>query len=298
MKIGYPCENIFLRSLSDGKVRGNRSARKSSIEKKGVNYVAPKCEKNINYVKEILKWNNYNNINFYRFPSIIPWYSKHNIEGLDNSKWIYQNLKDIGNFITENNIRISFHPAHFVKLASDNKSTVKNSVQELEYYATLLDLMGLERSCKYPINIHIGATYEGMEETADRFEKQYNKLEEKVRKRLVVENDDKESCWGVYDLLDLNDRVGVPIVLDTLHHNFTNRGLSLQEAFNKSYSTWNEKVVVHHSNSKKMFEEGSAREHTNWIYSEVMINGSYDIMIEAKKKEQAVLKYKYDFNVN
>lgn len=294
MIIGYPCVNIYLRSLSQNSIRCNRTAMKKSIEKKGVNYVSTMCVKNLKDLIKILKWNVQNDIYFYRMASLLPWFNKHKIEELDDSELILELLLKAGDFIKNNNIRVGFHPAHFVKLASNTASTVKNSIKELEYYATVLDLMGLEKSDRYPINIHIGAVYDGMKPTTERMIQNYQKLSESVKERLVLENDDKSSCWGVSDLMRFNDRKDIPIVLDTLHHQFTSRGLSHQEAFNMTKETWDSNPIVHHSNSKMIYEEGnSKREHTEWIHTDTGINGNYDIMIEAGKKEQAVLRYRY-----
>lgn len=296
MKLGYPCMNLYLRSLSENEIRSNRTVMKKTIEKDNMELLSKKCLKNVKHLMRTLTWNYYNNIDFYRVPSILPWYYEHEVEGLKDSEKIYSLLDEIGDFITDNDIRISFHPAHFVKIASDTDSTVTNSIKELEYYSDILNLMGLEKSRKYPINIHIGANYEGKEQTAERFEENYNRLNKGASERIVVENDDKESCWGVSDLINLHDRTGVPIVLDTLHHEFTGRGLSVQEAYNQASNTWNEKPVIHHSNSRYKYEGGTSKKaHSDWIYTEIQIQGDFDAMIEAKKKEQAVLKYKYDF---
>lgn len=296
-RLGYPCMNIYLRRCSNNNIRCNRTAMKKSIDKHGVNYVSEKCQKNLEDLLKILKWNLQNNINFYRVTSdLIPWFDKHKIKELDNSDIIYGLLSNIGNYIVDNNIRVSFHPDHFVKLASDTESTVNNSIKELEYHGKILDLMGLEKSEFYPINIHIGAVYEGKEETAERLINNYQKLSDSVKKRLVLENDDKKSCWSVSELKQFSDCIGTPIVLDTLHHKFSRRNNSTQEAFEIIKDTWSVTPVIHHSNSKKEYENAdNPRKHTNWIYTKPNIKGEYDTMIEAGKKEQALLKYKYEY---
>jgi UV DNA damage endonuclease len=296
MRVGYPCMNLLLRSISDNKIRCNRTARKKSIEKYGVNYVSDKCEKNLINLFKILRWNVQNDIHFYRITSnLIPWMSKHNIKNLENSDKIYNLLEKIGEFIKSNNLRVSFHPDHFVKLASNKSKTVENSRTELEYHGKVLDIMGLDKSKFYPINIHIGATYDDKEETAKRLEENYKKLSKSVRKRLVLENDDKESCWSISDLVRFSNSIGTPIVLDTLHHKFSGK-ISHQEAFELARKTWNVKPVIHHSNSKQEYEKSdNPREHSDWIHTKVSINGDYDVMLEAGKKEQALLKYRYNF---
>ena len=46
----------------------------------------------------------------------------------------------------------------FNVLASENESVVTKTIDELNKHAELMDLMGLEHSTFYPINIHINTT--------------------------------------------------------------------------------------------------------------------------------------------
>jgi UV DNA damage endonuclease len=298
MRVGYPCMNIYLRNLSDGKIRCNRSCHKKSLDKYGVGYLEDKCEKNLEFLYYILKWNVCNDIYFYRISSdLIPWFGKHYISELSNSDYLLELLSCIGDFILENDMRVSFHPDYFVKLGSDDEDTVSNSVDYLEYHGEIMDLMGLDRSYFYPINIHVGGVYDGKEDTADRFVSNYEELNDSVKDRLVVENDDISSCWSVFDLMGIYDRVGIPVVFDSLHYRISGSELSLEESFNQAYGTWGGFTpVVHHSDSGFIYEGAdSRRSHSDWIYNEFGLDGEYDLMLEAGKKEQAVFKYKYDF---
>jgi UV DNA damage repair endonuclease len=47
--------------------------------------------------------------------------------------------------------------------------------------------------------------------TLARFKENYVKLSERVKKRLVLENDDM--CWSVEDLLPTCQELGIPLVL-------------------------------------------------------------------------------------
>jgi UV DNA damage repair endonuclease len=49
-----------------------------------------------------------------------------------------------------------------------------------------MDLMGLERSTYYPINIHINTTKPTKEDAARRFCENFNLLDDYAKKRLVV----------------------------------------------------------------------------------------------------------------
>jgi UV DNA damage endonuclease len=49
------------------------------------------------------------------------------------------------------------------------------------------------------------------EATLARFKRNYAKLSNRVKKRLVLENDD--TCWSVEDLLPTCQELGIPMVL-------------------------------------------------------------------------------------
>lgn len=49
------------------------------------------------------------------------------------------------------------------------------------------------------------------EATLARFQENYAKLRNRVKKRLVLENDDM--CWSVEDLLPTCQELGIPMVL-------------------------------------------------------------------------------------
>ena len=132
----------------------------------------------------------------------------------------------------------------------------------------------------------------------DRFCKNFEKLPDSVRTRLVVENDDKASMYSVKDLMYLHERVGIPITFDYHHHKFNTGGLSEQEALELAMSTWGDiKPVVHYSESRILEEEGvKPQAHSDYIYSEINTYGhSLDIEVEAKMKELTVLDYLSNF---
>ena len=55
--------------------------------------------------------------------------------------------------------------------------------------------------------------YGDKEATLSRFKENYIKLSDRVKKRLVLENDDM--CWSVEDLLPTCQDLGIPMVLVT-----------------------------------------------------------------------------------
>lgn len=89
----------------------------------------------------------------------------------------------------ENDVRISMHPDQFIVLNTPKKDVMKRSVNELVCHCKMMDEMGLERSAK--VQIHVGGIYGDKEKAMARFLKRYDMLIPSIKKRLVIENDDR-----------------------------------------------------------------------------------------------------------
>jgi UV DNA damage endonuclease len=161
-------------------------------------------------------------------------------------------------------------------------------------HSDLANLLGYGE--EFAINIHIGGVYENKEETAKRFATQYAELPTAIQQRLTIENDDKASMWSMSDLFELIVPLcpAIKLVLDIHHHRFCQRE-SLQEAARMSFSTWSgfsEIPKVHYSESRP---DARPQAHSDYITETIPALSDlveYDIMVEAKSKELAVLEYR------
>jgi len=167
------------------------------------------------------------------------------VDDFYNASEIYAEFKATAITIKQNNIRCSMHPDQFVVPASPNPKVVKNSIRDLEQHAYIMDLLELPRSYEAPINIHMNCFNNGnFGETIDRFEKVYNKMDQSVRSRLVLENEDKGKSWSVNALYDHTyRRLGIPITFDNLHHMCNPDSTSEEFAFDMALSTWPDDIV-------------------------------------------------------
>jgi len=291
---GYAAMNLTLREQD---IRANRGMRKKTFEEKGLPYAGKLAQQNCQDLEKILEWNIENKISFYRITSsIFRWYSQYDIEELPNADKIKNILERIGETAQENRMRLTFHPDHFTKLASPDETVVEKSITELDNHGKILDFMGMERSPYSSINIHIGAHYSDKEATAKRFCQNYRKLSKPAKSRLTVENDDKESLWSVSELIEsVHDQIGIPIVYDRLHHKFTGQNLSHKEAVIAAAETWDQRPIIHYSESRQEHGDEDARpqSHSDYVDGLIETYGSdADVMIEAKKKKKAVLRYR------
>ena len=112
-----------------------------------------------------------------------PWMSEYLFEELPNFKVISKLLEQIGDKVKSNKMRISYHPSPFNIIASTRQDVIYKAINELDQHATLMDLMGLEQSTYYPINIHVGTTQPTREEAAQKFCQSFKLLSESCQKR-------------------------------------------------------------------------------------------------------------------
>lgn len=277
--------------------RANRSMTKTRFDREEpLDILGERIEKNLKDLVDILEWNISNDILFYRISSnLVPLKSLFELTDLPNSGMIYRMGRRAGDLIKENNIRISFHPDHFVKVASPTNSVVESSVIEIEEHAHIInDLLGLSKSFKYPINIHIGAHYQNKQKTRARFIEAYNQqLSDLAKSYLVVENDDSSNLWSVSELVDISRECGIPVTFDYHHHCFSGN-LPPEVALSEAISTWPEGItpITHYSEPARLHElDDTKPQKHSYLVSDIHMTGSEDIdvMLEANGKEKAVL---------
>ncbi len=255
---------------------------------------------NLDHLLSILKFNKINSIYFFRISSDIIPFASHPVCEIDWSDTFKVKLREIGDFITQNNMRVSMHPDQFVILNSKNEDIVKNSIRELEYHCELLDSMDLPYNAK--IQIHGGGVYGNKEKAKKNFVNNFSKfVEGNLKKRLVIENDDRS--YSLKDCLDINAETDIPIVFDTFHHECLNNGETIQQALSSFVKTWNYPIdgnpIIDYSTQNIGERKGKHaktldKNHFLDMYNEFLrvskenkIN--MDIMLEIKDKEKSAL---------
>lgn len=294
-RLGYCC--ICL-SLDSQGVSTNRGMVKKTFLEKGISYASELAVKNTQDLIKIIEFNGEKGISIYRMSSdIFPWSSEYELLDLPDFHIISHNLITAGNLAKKLDQRLSFHPSPYCVIASERADVIEKSIKELRQHAEIMDLMGLERTYKYPINIHINTAKPNKELAAERFIKTYINLHESIKSRLVVENDDKKSQFTPTDLYNfLHKVIGIPITFDFLHHSCNPDALSQEEALSLCLSTWPKGItpLTHFSDSRKIHEDKDSKEvaHSDWIWSKIeTYNKKFDIELEVKMKDLALLKY-------
>jgi UV DNA damage endonuclease len=295
MEIGYACINMTLGSQKP-KITTNRGMIRKTFDQRGIAYVSELALQNVRDLVEIVKWNYKNGINFYRMSSdMFPWMSEYEFSDLPDYNRIKTILNGLGTLAEKYNQRLTFHPGPFNVLCSPTEDVVRRTIIELNKHSQIMDMIGLSTTPYNKINIHVGGVYGDKQSAMERWVENFHFLDENTKKRLTIENDDKQSAYTVRDLLYIHEHTGIPIVFDYHHHTCHPDGMSHQEALSMAMSTWPKDItpIVHISEPR---DEKNFRAHHDYVVNEVNTYGyDIDIMMEAKAKELAVLEYSKSF---
>jgi len=291
MRIGYPCINLTLKN------QYSSTFRLKSYSEKRFNETV---KNNLNHLLSVLNFNKRNNIYFFRISSDIIPFASHPVCEIDWSDTFKEKLEEIGDFTIKNNIRVSMHPDQFVILNSKSEDIVKNSIRELQYHCKLLDSMRLPTSAK--IQIHGGGVYGDKEKAKKDFSNNFNKLlEESLKRRLVIENDDRS--YSLQDCLDISSKTDMPIVFDTFHHECLNNGETFQQSLSSFIKSWKyttdgNPILDYSSQSigERKGKHAKTLNKNHFIYmsdefKKTIIENQVDldIMLEIKDKEKSAL---------
>jgi UV DNA damage endonuclease len=223
-----------------------------------------------------------------------------------------EELAGLGVAVRAAGIRLSTHPGQYTVLNSADPAVATVAAAELEVQSSLLDAMGLDREAV--VVLHLGSTSGGREAAVDRFERAVERLSERARARLVVENDDRS--FALVDVLGVAERTGLRVVWDVLHHRCLDpAGIPDTEAMAAAFATWPAGVTpkIHFSSPRLDVHERVTRSgrrvmrrnilpqlraHADLIDPiafEYFIRAGagtrpFDVMLEAKAKDLALLR--------
>jgi UV DNA damage endonuclease len=221
-------------------------------------------------------------------------------------------LAALGERARELGIRLSTHPGQYVVLNSQDPAVRDGAVRDLELQAQLLDAMGLGPEAV--VVLHVGGAAGGHGAGMDRFLAGFERLSDRARARLVIENDDRTYALG--HVLALHERTGLRVVWDILHHHCNDPdGIPDREALAAALATWPAGVTpkIHFSSPKTAMEERRTRKgrrvERSWVLPQLRAHADvidpiafehflretaagldFDVMLEAKAKDLALLR--------
>lgn len=204
-----------------------------------------------------------------------------------NSDWsvVSDAIKICAETIKKRGIRVSMHPGPYCVLESDNSTVVENTIRELNWHGWLMDELGAPRDYYAPINTHIYTSKGDIHGIAGRFIRGFLQLDDSVKSRLVVENNDKGGVWSCAALLSFREMAAqyignIPITFDILHDQLLP---STPDAFKLCYDTWPVKPIFHYSESEIPGTSAHANLPTKRPFSDIV-----DWDIELKGKDAAI----------
>ena len=221
-------------------------------------------------------------------------------------------LAALGERARELGVRLSTHPGQYVVLNSQAPDVREAAIRDLELQARLLDGMGLGPEAV--VVLHVGGAAGGHAAGMDRFLAGFERLSERARERLVIENDDR--TYALSHVLELHERTGLRVVWDILHHHCNDPdGIPDREALEAALATWPAGVTpkIHFSSPKTAMEERrkrvGRRVERSWMLPQLRAHADmidpiafehflretaagldFDVMLEAKAKDLALLR--------
>lgn len=253
---------------------------------------------NLDALGRVIEFLDRRRILLYRITSNLIPFASHPINRLRWWDEFAEDLTALGRRLRALDIRVSTHPGQFTVLNSPSPAIVAAAIAELEYHACLLDAFGTGPSAK--IVLHVGGLYAGTEAAAmDRFCEAASKLSDRVRRRLVVENDDR--LFDADEVLLVARRVGVPVVFDWLHHQANPCRTPLAEVLPAIFDTWREADGTPKVHLSSQAPDAARGAHADFIdpadalaFFAALPPEPFDCMLEAKEKDRALLKLRED----
>lgn len=285
-RIGYACKTIGVL---------NADMKSCTLKNASKEKITELTKYNLDKLSNIIDYNINNNIVLFRISSdLVPFGSSE----INTVKWweiFADELMLIGNKIKSSKMRVSVHPGQYTVLNSTNENVVKRAVSDLIYHTRILDGMGL--NSQHKMVLHIGGAYDNKNLAIERFIENYKKLDDRIKNRLVIENDDK--IYNISEVLHIGIKLNIPVIFDNLHNEIKPSEEKKSEKYwiEQCKNTWKKNdgnQKIHYSQQAKNKKIGS---HSDYIsinefmaFYEMLERDDIDIMLEVKDKNLSCVK--------
>ncbi len=304
-RLGFP-----VKILGEPNLKSNDARRWHSGPSLGVS---------LQYLDAIFDYLNRHKIDMYRMTSDLAPYATHpDLPQFHNQvKDFSRDLRRTGDKARRLGLRLSLHPSQFIVLNSPAAAIREKSIWDLRVQAELLDAMELNEEAV--MVIHAGGAYGDIEGGIDRWCQTWEQLPERVRARLVLENDDVR--YSAANTLRIHQRTGVRLIFDVQHFWCLNpEGLELRPTFEKFLASWpaSQQPKMHFSSPRTEMRQVTRKDRKTgkpktvlqppiWTghadfnhpfefisFCRSMADLDFDVMLEAKAKDLALLRLRQD----
>ena len=294
IRFGYVSTAISLWNASPSKTLTFTRYKQLDKEER-MNKLLSVTRENLENTRRMLYYNIAHQIDVYRMSSSIVPLATHPEVRWDFLSPFKALWEEIGSLVKRHGLRVSFHPNQFTLFTSVKDQITKNAVIDMEYHYQMLEAMGVDNQSV--INIHIGGAYGDKEVSIKRFYENLKQLPLHIKGIMTLENDDK--TYNMEETLAACQQEGIPFVFD-YHHHMANPGSGNWESLLPDvFKTWEERPYVPKIHLSSPKAENTFRSHADFVVLEFArpllmrlkeIKQDVDIMIEAKAKDQALLK--------
>jgi UV DNA damage endonuclease len=295
IRLGYVAIALNLPKVTSSSSVTFTNYNKLFSEEQKLNKLKQVALSNLDDLYKILQYNLKHEIHFYRITSaLIPLATHPEVTNWDFRRIFDIEFSRLGKFIKDNNMRVDTHPDEFNVVNSIREDVVISTERNLWNHVHFFEDMDYSNG---KMILHIGGAQGGKQEAMNRFINNFKKLPEEITSRLMLENDDK--TFTASEVLSICKKVNAPIVFDVHHHMCNNSGESVESLISDIFSTWDNQLLPakFHFSSPKETEKD--RKHSDYINAEDFVNfitlckpldKDFDIMLEAKKKDQALFQ--------
>lgn len=299
IRLGYVAIALNLPNVTSSSSVTYTNYQKLITEEQKLNKLKKVTLSNLDDLYKILQYNIKYQIHFYRITSaLVPLATHPLVTNWEFRKMFKIDFKRLGNLIRENHMRIDTHPDEFNVINSIKEEVVHNTKINLLNHVQLFEDLSYPRG---KMVIHIGSAQGGTEEGMRRFINNFNNFPKEITQRLMLENDDK--TYTAAQVLSICKEVNAPMVLDVHHHRCNNHGENLEHMLLDIFSTWDDELIdpkIHFStpreteNDRKHADYINALDFCEFVELSKALNKDYYVMIEAKKKDQALFQLTAD----
>ncbi|WP_062109744.1 UV DNA damage repair endonuclease UvsE [Bacillus niameyensis] len=296
VRLGFVAMSMELQNASPSKTMTFAQFQKIADREAALRKLERIALQNIENTLRLLKHCTASEIHFYRLTSrIIPLANHEELLDWDYMLPLKEPLRKMGDYAKEHQIRIDFHPDHFVLLNSEKKHVLKNSLETLKLHYRLLKGMGINST--HRCVMHVGGNYHNTETSLERYIENWMIVPRAIQNMIMLENDD--TSFTFEDTLYLCEKLDIPLVFDYHHHLAHHQNPNWELHWTRVLQTWKHSPLPPKMHISSPKDEKHFRHHANYVDCDMFFDflnkikdslPQIDCMIEAKKKDEALFQ--------